>query len=129
MVVYLCARIAVQFARSRAASHPFGQRAPPLLVSPHCQQPQQRSRAADRTAAAAPPHCAAAAHNCAAATKMGFGAGDIKDKFRTYDGDADKRLRKKLEKSGKFDESFKTPVRIEKINVEVMGRWVAERLA
>ena len=61
--------------------------------------------------------------------KMGFGAGDIKDKFRTYDGDADKRLRKKLEKSGKFDESFKTPVRIEKINVEVMGRWVAERLA
>ena len=43
---------------------------------------------------------------------MGFGAGDIKDKFRTYDGDADKRLRKKLEKSGKFDESFKTPVRI-----------------
>ena len=60
---------------------------------------------------------------------MGFGAGDIKDKFRTYDGDADKRLRKKLEKSGKFDESFKTPVRIEKINVEVMGRWVAERLA
>ena len=60
---------------------------------------------------------------------MGFGAGDIKDKFRTYDGDADKRLRKKLEKSGKFDESFKTPVRIEKINVEVMGRWVSERLA
>jgi len=60
---------------------------------------------------------------------MGFGAGDIKDKFRTYDGDADKRLRKKLEVSGKFDESFKTPVRIEKINVEVMGRWVAERLA
>ena len=60
---------------------------------------------------------------------MGFGAGDIKDKFRTYDGDADKRLRKKLEQSGKFDESFKTPVRIEKINVEVMGRWVAERLA
>ena len=43
---------------------------------------------------------------------MGFGAGDIKDKFRTYDGDADKRLRKKLEKSGKFDESFKTPVPI-----------------
>ena len=60
---------------------------------------------------------------------MGFGAGDIKDKFRTYDGDADKRLRKKLEKSGKFDESFKTPVRIEKINVEVMSRWVSERLA
>ena len=24
-------------------------------------------------------------------TKMGFGAGDIKDKFRTYDGDADKK--------------------------------------
>jgi len=65
----------------------------------------------------------------ARAQTMGFGAGDIKDKFRTYDGDADKRLRKKLEKSGKFDESFKTPVRIEKINVEVMGRWVAERLA
>ena len=43
---------------------------------------------------------------------MGFGAGDIKDKFRTYDGDADKRLRKKLEQSGKFDESFKTSVRI-----------------
>ena len=60
---------------------------------------------------------------------MGFGAGDIKDKFRTSDGDADKRLRKKLETSGKFDESFKTPVRIEKINVEVMGRWVSERLA
>ena len=60
---------------------------------------------------------------------MGCGAGDIKDKCRTYDGDADKRLRKKLEKSGKFDESFKTPVRIEKINVEVMGRWVSERLA
>ena len=46
------------------------------------------------------------------AQAMGFGAGDIKDKFRTYDGDADKRLRKKLEQSGKFDESFKTPVRI-----------------
>ena len=60
---------------------------------------------------------------------MGFGAGDIKDKFRTYDGDADKRLRKKLEQSGKFGTSRSNSVRIEKINVEVMGRWVAERLA
>ena len=84
-----------------------------LLASPHCPAAAQRT-----------PRDAAAAHKA-----MGFGAGDIKDKFRTYDGDADKRLRKKLEKSGKFDESFKTPVRIEKINVEVMGRWVSERLA
>ena len=84
-----------------------------LLASPHCPAAAQRT-----------PRDAAAAHKA-----MGFGAGDIKDKFRTYDGDADKRLRKKLEQSGKFDESFKTPVRIEKINVEVMGRWVSERLA
>ena len=82
-------------------------------ASPHCPAAAQRT-----------PRDAAAAHKA-----MGFGAGDIKDKFRTYDGDADKRLRKKLEQSGKFDESFKTPVRIEKINVEVMGRWVSERLA
>jgi len=59
---------------------------------------------------------------------MGFGAGDIKDKFRTFDGDADRKLRKKLDKQGKFAESFKTPVKIEKINVDVMGRWVSERL-
>ena len=67
-----------------------------LLASPHCPAAAQRT-----------PRDAAAAHKA-----MGFGAGDIKDKFRTYDGDADKRLRKKLEKSGKFDESFKTPVPI-----------------
>ena len=59
---------------------------------------------------------------------MGFGAGDIKEKFRTFDGDADRKLRKKLDKQGKFAESFKTPVKIGKINVDVMGRWVSERL-
>ena len=102
---YRCA-----FARSPPPlTQPCGQGASPRLAS-HCLQPQPRSRAALRSRRAHVRDCRRAA--AARAQTMGFGAGDIKDKFRTYDGDADKRLRKKLEKSGKFDESFKTPVRI-----------------
>jgi hypothetical protein len=128
----LAAQIGDSIARIAAHSHagrrpsrsPAGRGllpASPLTACSH-----SRARAALRSRRAHVRRRRAAA---ARAQTMGFGAGDIKDKFRTYDGDADKRLRKKLEKSGKFDESFKTPVRIEKINVEVMGRWVAERLA
>ena len=80
-----------------------------LPASPLTACSHSRARAALRSRRAHVRRRRAAA---ARAQTMGFGAGDIKDKFRTYDGDADKRLRKKLEKSGKFDESFKTPVRI-----------------
>ena len=104
----LCARIAAHsHAGRRPSRSPAGRGllpASPLTACSH-----SRARAALRSRRAHVRRRRAAA---ARAQTMGFGAGDIKDKFRTYDGDADKRLRKKLEKSGKFDESFKTPVRI-----------------
>ena len=47
--------------------------------------------------------------------------------IREY-GDADRKLRQKLEKQGKFDASFKEKLKIENVNMDVMGRWVGERL-
>ncbi|KAH8045764.1 hypothetical protein JL722_14037 [Aureococcus anophagefferens] len=43
-------------------------------------------------------------------------------------GDADKKLIKKLTAAGKFDASLDQKLNIEKVNVEVMVRWVNERL-
>ena len=43
-------------------------------------------------------------------------------------GDADKKLIKKLTAAGKFDASLDRKLNIEKVNVEVMVRWVNERL-
>ncbi|KAJ1446048.1 hypothetical protein M885DRAFT_547845 [Pelagophyceae sp. CCMP2097] len=42
--------------------------------------------------------------------------------------DADKKLIKKLGSRGLFDASFATPVDMSKVNLDVMGRWVDERV-
>ena len=43
-------------------------------------------------------------------------------------GDADKKLRQKLAARGAFDASFATPLRVEKVNLDVMQRWIDARL-
>ncbi|KAJ8602365.1 hypothetical protein CTAYLR_004202 [Chrysophaeum taylorii] len=48
---------------------------------------------------------------------------DIKD-F----GDTDKKLISKLSKRGAFDAVLETPVNMGRVNIEVMSRWVGERL-
>ena len=40
--------------------------------------------------------------------------------IREY-GDADRKLRQKLEKQGKFNASFKEKLKIENVNLDVMG--------
>ena len=43
-------------------------------------------------------------------------------------GDADKKLIKKLSAAGKFDGSLDRKLNIDKVNMDVMTRWVNERL-